>query len=137
MSPQPYTWLALYSNGGYLYQFDERGEEISSCKIDRASLAQFVFYGPYGPLVTLTPAKGDLFFYRRRTEMKTTGETLVAHLFGTSTDFTTGDASVFCVLQPENQWVVPAVEAFNGFRPKHQWWYPIEPVAEELQPVGK
>lgn len=133
---QPYSWMAIYRDGGYLMQVDpETGVESHSGEIDRSRLSKFVLQGQHGPVANLDVHDGDLFFYRRRTQQSNSGATQVAHLFGVTNNFD-DKASVAFVAQPTEAWIIPTVELFSGFRPNHPWLYPIEPVAEELQRVG-
>lgn len=78
------VWMARYSNGSIMTEYDKDGEYVNSENINHADLREFVLLDNKGRVVIsqeLTP--GRYFFYRKRTALQTGKNVVEAmHLFG-------------------------------------------------------
>ena len=73
-------WCAKYSDGTVVNQYDAEGKERSYEQLDHASVVAFGLYDQESrrPLLTLHLDPGQRLIYRRRVEMKQTGDRAAA-----------------------------------------------------------
>lgn len=120
-------WIAFYSDGSSLSQYDEETGEHSSEQIDRSKLRAFLLFSDtFELLLHIHP--GEQLIYRRRTVQRTGEGSIVAHLLG-SRQKIAGEYvySLHCVQDDGEQ-----VEWASRFDPNHAWFYPVELVPCEM-----
>lgn len=78
------VWLARYSNGNILTEYDQDGKYVNSEQINHAQLKEFCLIDRKGRVViSQEMVPGRYFFYRKRTALQTGRDVVEAmHMFG-------------------------------------------------------
>lgn len=78
------VWVAVYSDGSQICEYDENGENNSSEDIDRQRLREFKLIDSKSrTVISQEIVSGQCFFYRRRTALQTGRDVVeVMHMFG-------------------------------------------------------
>lgn len=121
-------WIATYKDGKVIAEYDEKGNSVTSEKIDKEKLRNFCLVDQRGrTVVSQAIQPGQCFFYRRRTALRTGEDVIeVIHIFGwrikTKDDWITHAVFLF-----ESDMHVE-IGGFNTFDPDlseaKQWKYP-------------
>ena len=109
-------WMARYSNGQILTEYDKNGEYVNSENIGHADLREFSLIDRKGRVVIsqeITP--GRYFFYRKRTALQTGRDVVEAmHLFGWRIPKTDKIPSTVHDLPNEEDWHVHLCVLFES-----------------------
>lgn len=78
------VWVAVYSDGDQIAEYDEEGNQVSSENIDHERLREFKLVDRKGrTVISQEIIPGQCFFYRRRTALQTGRDVVeVMHMFG-------------------------------------------------------
>lgn len=124
-------WLATYTNGETLGQYNGNGVEHSSEQIDRSRLASFALISEAGDkLLQFHLEPGQRLIFRRRIEQSVGGlEQRVCYLAGwQQTIHGQNVQSIWYVFEEGAR-----LESAGRFDENHPWFYPVEMVRVEAE----
>lgn len=123
-------WLATYTDGTTLGQYNGTGAEYSSERIDRSKLASFALIAEDGSkLLHIHFEPGQRLIFRRRVEQSVGGSPLVCHLVGWQQTIHGQNVQSIAYVFEEGA----RIEIAGRFQEGHRWFYPVEPVPCELE----
>jgi hypothetical protein len=116
------TWTAVYKDGSCLEQYNDSGKENRYVDIDRASLVKFLLSDGPNVKFVLNLGPGQRLVYRRRVAMNLGSVvTRVVHIIGwQQTVHGKSVQSINFVFEDTG-----LIEATDGFKEGHDWYYPI------------
>ena len=123
-------WLATYTDGTTLGQYNGDGVEYSSEHIDRSKLASFALIGEAGDkFLQFHLEPGQRLIYRRRIEQSVGGSPTICYLAGwQQTIHGQNVQSIWYVFDEGAR-----LESAGRFDETHPWFYPIDLVPCEIE----
>jgi hypothetical protein len=121
-------WVALYSDGSGLCQYNGDGSENKYADIDRARLTNFaLFTDDHRKVVEIHLEPGQRLIYRRRVEHPPGKPKIVVYMVGWQQTIAGQNVQSIAYVFPDGR-----IEIAGQFREDHRWFYAIEPVPCEI-----
>lgn len=121
-------WRAVYSDDTFLDQYSG-DKENKYTDINRSKLKSFVLFRDNKPAIVLHLDSNKRLIYRKRTALHFSPEKYEEsiYLVGWQETKDNKNCQMICVLFPDGR-----IEAIDGFKENHKWFYPVEMIKEEL-----